>query len=352
MLQNHMPVDVFISHKSADLPLAQQLCHFLKDKGLTVFESNETLPRMGNADYREAIDKALDQCKHLIVVGSSVENIAAPWVKKEWGSYINEKLSGRKEGNILTVVTPDIKIDELPIGLRSYEVIYFKKENFDRIAAYVGKDYQDIKYKPPKKNPLQSKWILPVISVLCLVGVFGYIIAEKNKPFDATFFLGPESSLHLNAGYPAFEGGELIVYLGNKEEKKAVLPNQEIVLKKIPAGYSQAKVAVRLKAGNWKLAADSVMLAETVNLDIVPDGSLATIQGNVRNSIGNIVEGCKIGIDTDTVVYSNREGVFKIRLPYSMQKKQYLLTISKEGFETQKLDYFSGSGNIDVLLRN
>ena len=94
---------------------------------------------MGNADYREEIDKAIDQAKHMIVVGSSVEYIQSLWVKDEWGAFINEKRSGRKVGsNLITVIVGSINIEDLPLSLRMNEVIIFDPENFSAILNYLN----------------------------------------------------------------------------------------------------------------------------------------------------------------------------------------------------------------------
>src|SRR5687768_17297743 len=102
----------------------------------------------------------------MIVVGSRVEYLSSSWVEAEWGFYINEKRAGRKQGNILTVVTNDIAIEELPASLRYYQVIFFDEENFGQIASYVGKDYQDPAYKPKPKSIFKSKWFSPLIAVI------------------------------------------------------------------------------------------------------------------------------------------------------------------------------------------
>ena len=137
MEKNDAPIDVFISRKSEDAALAKQLYLFLTAKGLQVFDSDESLPVIGNSDYRKAIDVALDQCKHMLVIGSSLQNISSSWVEAEWGFYIQEKRAGRKTGNILSVVSPGIRIEQLPPSLRNFEVIHFDQLNFERIASYV-----------------------------------------------------------------------------------------------------------------------------------------------------------------------------------------------------------------------
>ncbi|GAA4465308.1 hypothetical protein GCM10023093_17280 [Nemorincola caseinilytica] len=130
-------IDVFISRKSQDAHYAKELYDHLCAQGLNVFESDESLPKLGNSDYRNAIDDALDACKHLIVVGSSIDNIRSEWVEHEWGSYLNEKLAGRKKGNVLTIITGNLSIAELPLSLRSHQVFFFSRSNFEKIYAYV-----------------------------------------------------------------------------------------------------------------------------------------------------------------------------------------------------------------------
>jgi len=130
---------IFISSKSADYQHVVKLYDFLISHKRNVFFSQESLPHMGNADYREEIDKAIDEAKHMIVVGSSVGNILSPWVKDEWGAFVIEKRSGRKPGsNLITLIIGSVKIDELPISLRMNEVIPFDIENFSAILNYLN----------------------------------------------------------------------------------------------------------------------------------------------------------------------------------------------------------------------
>ncbi|RYE51140.1 MAG: TIR domain-containing protein [Sphingobacteriales bacterium] len=344
-------IDVFISFKSADIELAEELFHFLESRGLVVFLSSESLPQLGSADYRKAIDHALDQCRHMIVIGSKLEYFSSSWVEAEWGFYINEKRAGRKSGNILTVVTNDISIEDLPASLRYFQVIFFEKENFDQIASYVGKDYQDPAYKPKRKSILKSKWFLPAISLLALLVVLLFVLNENRKPFDAGITVIPDQLSNINPNYPAFEGGDLSLYIGDKVERQKVIPNQAAHFQQLPFSFDKKKIRAALEAKNWKLLNDSFIVVKGgAQLSIVPDGKLGTVYGNVRDANGNPVDNCLIKIDTDTLTSTNSSGDFRIVLPYSMQKQQYMLFISKDKFQSQKLDYFGGAGSIDIRL--
>jgi hypothetical protein len=352
MNQTPAPIDVFISYKSADIELAEELFTFLQSKNLNVFLSSESLPKLGNADYRKAIDHALDQCRHMIVVGSKVEYLSSSWVEAEWGFYINEKRAGRKSGNILTVVTSDIAIEDLPASLRYYQVIFFEKENFEQIAAYVGKDYKDTAYEPKQKTIFKSKWFLPGISVIALAVVLIYFLNENRKPFDATISLVPDRHANINAAYPVFDGGELSLFIAGKAEKQRVVPNQATHFQQLPVSFEKKKIRADLNSKNWKLADDSIVIGKTeAHLSIVPNGNLALVNGNVKDGPGNAIADCEIKIDGDTSITTDASGNFKIALPFHMQKEQYILFVNKEKFQSQKLDYFAGSGNIDIRLK-
>ncbi len=117
--------DVFISAKSADYAYAQQVYKMLTENGIRAFFSHESLPELGNSDYRKEIDRKLEESQHMVVVVSSVENANSPYVEAEWGFFVNEKRSGRKSGNLVTLTVGSLESHQLPASLRYYEVIRF-----------------------------------------------------------------------------------------------------------------------------------------------------------------------------------------------------------------------------------
>jgi hypothetical protein len=338
-------IDVFISRKSADAPIAKELYNLLVAHGLSVFESDETLPRMGNSDYRKAIDLALDSCTHMIVAGSSVANIQSSWVEAEWGFFIAEKRAGRKPGNILTVITGDLTIEELPPSLRNYEVIAFDSANFSRLLSYLGEAYAE----PPGRWPLfKKKWISAVaLLFLALASVFYYV---RGLPVDVTFFVKPPAEAIRNTGYPPFSGGTLSVILGNKEEKKQLLDNGEMTLRQTPASFIGQRVPVRISADYWKASVDSINLDAVTNISLVPDGSLASVSGKVTNTSLQPLSGIELHIGSDTTIVTDASGAFKATLPYSMQKTQHQILINATGYRPSKTEYYPVSGSVDIVL--
>lgn len=126
-------IDVFISHKSKDYSYAKAVYDELLKLGSNVFLSELSLPSMANTDYTSVIDYALEKTKGMVVIAAS-ETFDSGWVHYERSSFLNEKRSGRKEGNLITVILDEKSIARLPYALRQYEVITL--DNLSTIANY------------------------------------------------------------------------------------------------------------------------------------------------------------------------------------------------------------------------
>ena len=116
-------VDVFISHKSEDFVKAKRVYDYLVSNGIPTFLSEMSLPALSNADYSAEIDKALEKASNIVVIATCKENVLSGWVQYEWSAFANEKRSGRKTGNIITLIDDKMPITDLPILLRQFEVI-------------------------------------------------------------------------------------------------------------------------------------------------------------------------------------------------------------------------------------
>ena len=116
-----MAYDVFISAKSEDYPHAHVAAQRLREAGLSIFFADQELPELGESDYRKAIAKALEASRHMLVVASSRSNAESEWVEYEWGTFLNEKRSRRKSGNLATLLCGGMEIADLPIDLRQHE---------------------------------------------------------------------------------------------------------------------------------------------------------------------------------------------------------------------------------------
>ncbi|MBE6688934.1 MAG: toll/interleukin-1 receptor domain-containing protein [Ruminococcaceae bacterium] len=120
-----MNFDIFISFKETDdgkqtpdTAKATQLYNALIQRGYKVFFSRESVTAMGNSDYQDVIDNALDSAQLLIVVASKVEYIESEWLKYEWRSFNADILNGYKpDAQILTFIG-GIELHQLPRTLR------------------------------------------------------------------------------------------------------------------------------------------------------------------------------------------------------------------------------------------
>ena len=69
----------------------------------------------------------------MIIIASKPEYIQSTYVESEWRIFIEEKRSGRKKGNIITIINFNVSL--LPIGLRQYQ--FFDINAYDNIVDYL-----------------------------------------------------------------------------------------------------------------------------------------------------------------------------------------------------------------------
>lgn len=166
--------DVFISSKSEDYEYAREIYTFLVDNGISVFFAVEELKNNGSSEYSESIDQAIDASTHMIVFASKIDYINSTWVKSEWRAFTNEIRSGRKGGNIITILK-DIQANSLPLVLRNYQS--FSYTNYQKsILSYIVNN-NDVNSTLPNRRPIKvyAKIInhAPlIVSSIVAIGVF------------------------------------------------------------------------------------------------------------------------------------------------------------------------------------
>lgn len=128
--------DVFISCKSEDYAYAEAIYSFLRDNGINAFLTSKELRKLGESEYRSAITSVLKEVTHIIVFASRAEYVDSRWVYYEWDWFVNAKLKGFKQGNIVTVLK-DVAVESINADLWKYESLTF--DNFrDSIIRYVA----------------------------------------------------------------------------------------------------------------------------------------------------------------------------------------------------------------------
>lgn len=142
-MEQRVKYDVFISSKSDDYHLAEEVYGFLVAGGLSVFIASEELKKIGEAKYAEAIDEVLDNTIHMVVVASSLNHIKSKWVKYEWSTFSNDLKSGYRDGNLLTILGNDIELKTLPASLRhqqSFRLDSYRKEILDYLPICAARE--------------------------------------------------------------------------------------------------------------------------------------------------------------------------------------------------------------------
>ena len=153
-----MAYKVFISYKNSDSngnrtqesKLAENLYSLLMARGIEVFYSNRSLLDFGEAAYKLAIEKALDEAENLIVMASSVENLTSSWVSYEWNSLHEDILAGdKKDGVIVPVLDPAISRRDRPMALRNYETFMLGIDSDSKVVDFVENVLKQRKGREP-----------------------------------------------------------------------------------------------------------------------------------------------------------------------------------------------------------
>lgn len=156
-----MDYDVFISCKSEDYKKAEKIYEFLENNDIHTFLASRELRNLGDSEYRKAITNALKSAYHIVVFASKAEYISSTWVYYEWDMFINAKLKGFKDGQIITILD-NVIVDDISMDLWKYESFTF--DNFqDKLLNYVQTPASEQRKKEAeakeqeKKRQLQMK---------------------------------------------------------------------------------------------------------------------------------------------------------------------------------------------------
>lgn len=276
-------VRVFISARSSDYEYADRLYRRLNDAGVATFFSRESLPELGIADYRREIDRALDEAEHMIVITSSVDHVLAPWVEAEWGFFINEKRSGRKKGNLVTVVVGALTAAHLPPSLRYYEVIPFEPDSFDKLLRYV-------------REPSADSPSLPVVaSTVGRRGVFHEVATFGGPPGVRLMKVPPGQGIVATGGFD----GAVRVYDANTRMRRAVFGSSRYWMAK----HEGLITALEFCPDGRRLASGHI--DGTIHLWELDDQK--EIDASLKHDLA--ISGVVFSIDGETLTTASKDGV-------------------------------------------
>jgi hypothetical protein len=150
-----MKYDVFISSKSEDYGLAEQVYDFLTENGLDVFLACRELDRLGKSEYSKAIDHAIESTTHMIVVATTIDHINSKFVEYEWRTFSDDLKSGYRTGNLINILSHDIELRKLPASLRHQQsfwldtykqhLLSYLKDDNSALAAKLKEAQEEIK---------------------------------------------------------------------------------------------------------------------------------------------------------------------------------------------------------------
>lgn len=161
-----MKFEVFISYKNTDefgkptedSRIAEQLYRALCERGIATFFSNVRLLEFGEAAYKDAIEKALDDSEVLIVIGTKLEYIESRWLKYEWNSFHEDILAKDKPNGCIVPFLGKIERAARPRALRNYQTFEIGVNEIDEIVDFVYNIFHsrdkdsDVKALPVEKN--------------------------------------------------------------------------------------------------------------------------------------------------------------------------------------------------------
>lgn len=160
-----MAYQVFLSFKNTDggqmtedRAIAEKLYKALSERGIETFYSNITLLEFGEATYKDDIDKALSECRLLVVIGTRKEYLNSSWIKYEWGSFQQDLLSDIKKGSIITYLD-SVPLQDVPLAIRHYQSFSVSVDPVEKLADYIVRQlahFIDKKEPDPQKRPEES----------------------------------------------------------------------------------------------------------------------------------------------------------------------------------------------------
>ena len=197
----------------------------------------------------------------------------------------------------------------------------------------------------PKLTKKQSFTLLVLFMVLVWILSITSIIlyySYNQKTAQLTIFI---TDVHNNVVLE--NEGKINSSIGNSSLNTTIGENGRVNFSDIPIHYIGDTIKIGIDAENWEIADNSkvyIFSGEPIHVTVKQDVRLGIIKGVVRSRDGQqFIKNAIVKINSDTVIYSDTFGIFKILLPERMRIKDvndsYMLTVSKKGYKT-KTQYF------------
>lgn len=221
--------DVFISCKSDDYPLAEKVYDFLTERGKRVFLASKELRKLGESEYRNVIEKAIYGCKHIIVVASEADFLVSKWVKYEWDLFLDCKLAGKKDGNLITILK-GVALSDIYFTLCKYQSIEYDNFKSEVLDYLPDQTCSEPAPKPRVKKLRLPEWVVGLIGLvfafLVTYAVFfaaGYYMNRNTQSGDSDFAMQAQMLAHVKMHGPVIEYNDLGITAAYDAENRKVI---------------------------------------------------------------------------------------------------------------------------------
>ena len=152
--------DVFISFKNRDgagnqtrdSEIAKDLFDEFSRAGVPAFFSNIKLLELGSAAYKASIEKAIDQARVMVVIGTCAEYLETEWVTYERESFHNDILSGLKKNACIVPYLGAFESTRIPRSLRGYETFSCENHSAKDVVNFVLNFLKNAQGGEPERN--------------------------------------------------------------------------------------------------------------------------------------------------------------------------------------------------------
>ena len=95
---------------------------------------------------KEAIDNALDEVRIMVVISTKAEYITSRWCRYEWDNYLQNVVNGITKGSVITFLSQEITLKDVPIGIRNYQSFKIEQTPIEKLGDFIiaalEKEYQ------------------------------------------------------------------------------------------------------------------------------------------------------------------------------------------------------------------
>ncbi|MDP9078882.1 MAG: hypothetical protein M3O71_15745 [Bacteroidota bacterium] len=184
------------------------------------------------------------------------------------------------------------------------------------------------------------------IIIACAVTASVLTIYFFQQPFNISIELLKDKNFIPDRDYPEPEYPlQLRFQFNDKIEMIQFNSDQTALLPDVGRAWNGKSIHVKMSDRFWQLSDDKVILTDShLSIYIKPTSRLAHVTGFVSSYItGYPIAHAMVMIMGDTILYTDKNGIFNTVLPTRMLQKTYRLTVTAPGFESKDCYYYPNS---------